>query len=1105
MEIECSSYFKIIFQSLIFFYIYIVNIIITQELNNIINIGIPNFQYINFASFSNGDMILETSSNIYNNNTKIFYGIKNNGRGYFEDPKTQEENYFYSLNINQSNNGIIKKNESENLIIQEANNQINTKEYLISIPKGDSYVEIIDFENNIIYQKEVTDFTDIDIISEEGNSFIPLFYNNSQCYLFCFIGKNNSMSSYSFILQIHKFNSINKFENEKTKINEIINNQTIILLKSFAGISCFKTENEKIMCFFYSNDYYIIEVYNLSLNFLDQLSIYGYNDDNSITPFCKCIHLKGEVGVFAYYSKNTDYILKITFKEYTSNITDYSISEIVLNKIQQINRSLKLNDIIKINGNKICFCVSNRKTKLSIILINLFEQMYKVRYYFLDISNLYNYNYIMRIQIHNFNKFIAFAFDYNSNQTIYDAFLIFSYPNTSDNQMILDNYIYNFSFDNYVNIDIEKEIKNNIFGYIIEDIFINDLFNCDYLKFFSSISTTKIYPNSTLKKNESINLNLSIGIYNEYNCTLKFTPIATEPDENIYDRYANSKDEINYNNSNFQKDDYFGRLTYFNIYLNEELTTSCFDNNCVLCPQNNKSFCIFCKYNFTYIDGIKNCSEKDNNFEDIISVEIINSKEINKINLNITKENLVENLTYILDNIKRDKIYEISSEDFTLKIKPSNESIPDSTNVDFLPCEKILRGYYNISDSRIITFLQMEIKNKEENSLINNIGYQAYDDENNNLNLSLCNNTNIQIFYLIKSNSSLEISFISNFKDSNIDIFNINDLFFRDICFPYSDYLDNDVILYDRIKDIYQNYSLCQEGCSYNQIDLQLMIITCDCKVKNDLNPNETYSKLVQITDFGKNSPLEIIKCYNLVFSFKTKKYNKGFWIFLIFVFLQALLLLVHLYKGITPIKEYLFKEMEKYGYIGPNIADNYDSNSNKSHKIFRRKKTIRKIKKKHKTLHSPPYKKKIKKKAVHFNDEKKSNSKNDDFSSLNRMKSLDDKNNNLQELNENSNNINNINIQNLNIVSIKKTNNRIKLKKKSTKKKISFLPTQGENNNKEKISNKDEKNFIKLNLININLNNRKSIKIKESDHVLNIYTFKEAIKYDYRSSFRIF
>ena len=100
-----------------------------------------------------------------------------------------------------------------------------------------------------------------------------------------------------------------------------------------------------------------------------------------------------------------------------------------------------------------------------------------------------------------------------------------------------------------------------------------------------------------------------------------------------------------------------------------------------------------------------------------------------------------------------EKKYQMIGNDYIITIKPTNLNIPNTTFIDFSSCEKILRAHYNISESRIIKILQLQIMNKDEKSLINNVGYQAYDDKKNILDLSLCNDTNIKIFYFIKSNS----------------------------------------------------------------------------------------------------------------------------------------------------------------------------------------------------------------------------------------------------------------------------------------------------------------------------------------------------------------
>ena len=53
----------------------------------------------------------------------------------------------------------------------------------------------------------------------------------------------------------------------------------------------------------------------------------------------------------------------------------------------------------------------------------------------------------------------------------------------------------------------------------------------------------------------------------------------------------------------------------------------------------------------------------------------------------------------------------------------------------------------------------------------------------------------------------MDIDKINSLNNLGIDVFNINHSFFWDVCKPYSD-MGNDLILEDRIKDLYQNYSL---------------------------------------------------------------------------------------------------------------------------------------------------------------------------------------------------------------------------------------------------------------------------------------------------------
>jgi hypothetical protein len=99
-------------------------IIRTQFPNNIIIVGEISFRYLNFMTFSNKDMVFETSSYPMNNK-RIFYGLKQNGRYYFKKNNSEEETPFNYL--------IADKEEEGKLESINYNIKIKKKEYIISI------------------------------------------------------------------------------------------------------------------------------------------------------------------------------------------------------------------------------------------------------------------------------------------------------------------------------------------------------------------------------------------------------------------------------------------------------------------------------------------------------------------------------------------------------------------------------------------------------------------------------------------------------------------------------------------------------------------------------------------------------------------------------------------------------------------------------------------------------------------------------------------------------------------------------------------------------------------------------------------------------------
>ena len=569
----------------------------------------------------------------------------------------------------------------------------------------------------------------------------------------------------------------------------------------------------------------------------------------------------------------------------------------------------------------------------------------------------------------------------------------------------------------------------------------------------------------------------------------------------------------------------------FSMYANLSLSSNFVNvSNHTIISNNINSSNIITKINYTnnslYFNktSYNNKSNDSNltinsNISNIVNSYVNIGKEILENKINIDKNYIIDYIPQIIDSIEISKNYEIKGEDYTLIIRPINAfHSAISTYINFKECEKLLRDALNISSSRIITFLQMEINNKDK-SLVNQVEYQVYDDNKTLLNLSLCKDIEIEITYAMKNNS-LDMNSISKFNNKGIDVFNINDSFFNDICQPYSD-SNNDIVLEDRIKDIYQNYSLCEEGCLYNGIDLVNKTISCDCKVKTNMSLNNSRTiTLIHFDDIKIESNFGLIKCYQLVFSFKGKLTNIGFWIFLFFVFAHIPLMSSYFYKGIKPIKDFIIEEMEKNGYIPSNNNEIKNKNNKKNDKVSQKSSS---------SLINPP--KKIKRKNIKdksiiidkssLNNIKSSNRKINNSNSLNiKENENDDFNGNLkkfQKTKENmSKNIKNNQIFNKkkskkekndnkilinNVILLGKSKNKTNKNNKRMKKRIDALTTS--DNNKE-IKQKTN-DIVNYNLINIDLNNIKDYTPKNSLHILNNYTFEEAIQYDMRSICAIF
>ena len=565
------------------------SIIETQWLNNIIRFGDINYRYLSFGSFSSGDILIETTCYPKTEN-RLFYGLKQNGRPLFSIKSSNQETAHYTM-IGQKENGQYEM-EGSVIKLSEANNE--ETEYFFSFSKLKGYAEIFDFENDNVYYKQVESFTGVNSVKTYKHAIIPLSTtSNDYYYIMGFIGSTSSSSSSSSIyFQKHIFNSINNFETTTTYSSEYLRTDN----GYGKGISCFQGTSGVIICFYLTSEgsQILFKLHKFENNLSNQVILpLNCNVDTDVDKmFYKCIHLKGNVGIFSSYYKYTNINPFFLFKEFKNgNFTDYlpsiyTDSKIIINKNDYYYNNLLLSDLIKINDNKVVFVSSSQnKEILHLIIFNIFgeneETKIKIRYYSISLYALYHHKILSDLRIHKYNNYLAFAFSYcpihnctdDSNEH-YAAFILFSYPNSTDTTIQLETYLFEKNVDpTNLEIDLAKlvNIENNIFGYILSNIFIVKIEgeHPKYFAYSSKDDSTKIEENYLMEKDEKI-------IF-KFQGTENFLPImdkkieyyfiATEPDYNIYETYPDEKEGESDENF-FNKEEYIGN--YLIIIFNQK-------------------------------------------------------------------------------------------------------------------------------------------------------------------------------------------------------------------------------------------------------------------------------------------------------------------------------------------------------------------------------------------------------------------------------------------------------------------------------------------------------------------------------------------------------
>ena len=852
------------------FFILILEIKLTLEysINNIIELGGKDFRYNRFSLNIKGDMVIDTTA-YPGNNERRFFGLKKNGRPYFKDEHNKETPY-YSFFVEGLENLNQRKIEGESHFIQitnQKNPNLHGKEYLLSFSRLDGYIELYDFENKNMSFVKTEEYYNVSIYSEVG-TFIKANSHQSNVtfdYIISFIFLKDDKYRFYVIRCAFLSNNISKsyqklYSKEKTNANRRIS-------------SCFQTDSQKIVCLYQHNDFRFL------MMVLDQLNNKQFNTTldsgdstgNEINSFYKGIHFKKEIGFFVYYRslnyKNPLFSLK--YVNSTLGMNTYRFYDSLnISKSNFIGLN-SLNDIIKLNDTRLCLISPTyNKEYLNIVIFNLYNDDYLLylKYYVINFFDSYTIKFYKDLRVFLYNDFISLAFSHcNQSQcsetadSHYSSLIILNYPNSNDISIDMIQYLYseNKKIEDFF-FNIEKQISytidNNIFGY--EYVGIKILDYPDDINITYEDNSNIISKNTILENNK--NLKIFFKSYKKKNYTIEYAVILKEPNyENIirpnYNILFKSSNYYDtFYESNYYSQAYFtGKTSFFNITINENLSTECNDN-CYLCYQNNISFCITCKYNYTFNNNDKTCYS----FE-IKSTIFTETSSIIKPSTTSTLSFLESTiLSKQFSTIIETKIStEIQSEIPTLikSTNPFSSNIISQTSNNSILNSLILSTIpFTISNSLNPTISSSTLNNLEVTTLKSSSSYISYSTINNIETSSFKSSTpSIETTTETSVLTSLNTNEITNTESSLLGtLLQSSDQYIKSTHLNiYTSLIENSTILYEKSSSSKLISSLISTEFPINNntlsiIDLKSSLINSEMTTKSSLinNPYKTSS-----------------------------------------------------------------------------------------------------------------------------------------------------------------------------------------------------------------------------------------------------------------------
>ena len=273
------------------------------------------------------------------------------------------------------------------------------------------------------------------------------------------------------------------------------------------------------------------------------------------------------------------------------------------------------------------------------------------------------------------------------------------------------------------------------------------------------------------------------------------------------------------------------------------------------------------------------------------------------------------------------------------------------SKVNFQDCYTKVKNTYNIREDLVITV----VENKNTNNPSSSYSFfhpksgEKLDAEN------ICKDEVIVVkenLTTILNGNDTKYELQSSLTSQGINIFDMNDPFYTDLCFDYENPKDRDMPLSDRVTNVFPNVTLCNDGCQMDGINLEDMTATCNCKF-NDITHNEVIkenavldSMVGEIFDVINSSNILVVKCYNKIF--KYFKNSIGGILTTSIIALNLILTNIFFAKNFPKISDYIKSITYRYisylsmPYYPPKRASMLEKKRRSTKKLSKRKKSMK-------------------------------------------------------------------------------------------------------------------------------------------------------------------